>query len=95
MSFEIKWVKSWEEYPTLLLLSRKRPRDKEASSHAAHLRSENGHANKTVTGSAEFAVDPERTDEVEVTVSPRKNDVVLCKVNDLQRMLQQGYVHKS
>jgi hypothetical protein len=62
-----------EEYPTSLLLSKKRPRDKEASSsHAPHPRSENGHANKTVRGSAEFVVDPELANEVEVSVSPHK-----------------------
>jgi hypothetical protein len=54
-----------------LLFSVKRPRDNENSSNGAHPRNENGPGNKTATGSAKFAVDQERADEVEV-VSPHK-----------------------
>jgi hypothetical protein len=42
-----------------LPISRKRPRDKEDSSPAAHPYNENGHGKNTATGSAEFVVDLE------------------------------------
>jgi hypothetical protein len=54
-----------------LPVSRKRSRDKEESSNDAHPRNKNDTRNKTATGSAEFVVDLELADEVEV-VSPRK-----------------------
>jgi hypothetical protein len=60
-----------------LLLSKKRPRDKEESpSNDTHPRNENGPGNnKTATSSAEFVVDRELAGdvEVEVEVSPRRN----------------------
>jgi hypothetical protein len=51
--------------------SSKRPRDEE-SSYDAHPRNENGPGNKTTIGSAEFIVDLELADEVEVSVLPHK-----------------------
>jgi hypothetical protein len=50
-----------------LLLSRKRPRDKEISSNDDHLRDKIGPGNKTSTGPADFVVDLEFADEVEVS----------------------------
>jgi hypothetical protein len=55
-----------------LPLSRKRCRDKEELSNDAHSRYENGLGNKTGTGSAEFVVDLELADEVEVSLLPHK-----------------------
>jgi hypothetical protein len=62
---------------SLLLLSRKRPRDKEEASNHAHPRNENDPGNKTATGSADFVVGLELAEEgVEVSVKRRdvKND---------------------
>jgi hypothetical protein len=56
-----------------LPLSGKRPRDKEESSNDAHSRNGKGPRTKNATGLAEFAVDLELADEVEV-VSPQKSD---------------------
>jgi hypothetical protein len=53
-------------------LSRKRLRDNEGSSKDAHPRNENGPVNKTATDSAEFVVDLELADELEVSVSPHE-----------------------
>jgi hypothetical protein len=50
-----------------LPLSKKRPRDKEESSDDAHPRNENGPTDKNATDSAEFVVDLELVDEVEVS----------------------------
>jgi hypothetical protein len=55
-------------------LSRKRPRDKEEASNsdAHHPINENDSGSKIATGSAEFVVDLELADEVEVSVSAHK-----------------------
>jgi hypothetical protein len=55
-----------------LSLSRKRPSDKEASLNDEDSRSENGPRNKTAAGSAEFIVDLQPANEVEVSGSPHK-----------------------
>jgi hypothetical protein len=67
-----------------LVISRKRPRGKEESSNnEAYSRYENSPGNKNATGSAEFVVDLELADEVEVSVSTNqrkrraKNDVAV------------------
>jgi hypothetical protein len=52
--------------------TRKRHRDKEASSNDAHLRNGSGPGNTTATGTGEFVVDLELADEVEVSVPPKK-----------------------
>jgi hypothetical protein len=57
-------------YIPSLPLTRKRLRDKEASSNADQLRNGNGPGNKTATRSAEFVVDIELAD---VEVPPKKN----------------------
>jgi hypothetical protein len=59
---------------SLLLLSRKRPRNKEESSskHAHHPRNKNDPRNTAAAGSADFVVDLELADEVEVPVSAHK-----------------------
>jgi hypothetical protein len=55
----------------LLIPPRKRPRDdNEESSNDAYHGRENGPGKKSATGSAEFVVDLEIADEVEVSVSP-------------------------
>jgi hypothetical protein len=55
------------------LLSRKRHRDKEASSNDAHLRNGDGPVDTTATSTETFIVDLELEDEVEVSVPPKKN----------------------
>jgi hypothetical protein len=68
--------------PLLHVVSRKRPRDQEESSNTsdAHLPSnENEAGNTSATGSADFVVDLEFADEVEVSVSAhrrKRRDVV-------------------
>jgi hypothetical protein len=62
--------------------SRNRLRDKEVSSSYAHPRNENGPGNKTATCSAEFVVDPERADEVEVSSHHRKRRGVMKSVRN-------------
>jgi hypothetical protein len=57
---------------SLLLLSRKRPRNKEEISNHAHPPNENDPGNKTAAGPADFVVDLELADEVEVPVSAHK-----------------------
>jgi hypothetical protein len=74
------------------LLSRKRLRDKEASSNDAHLRNGSGPGNTTATGTGEFVVDLELEDKVEVLVPPKNSDAVLGKANEVERMMQQGVV---
>jgi hypothetical protein len=66
-----------EEWPNTasvpsLPVSRKRPRDREESSTDAHPHNENGPGKNIATGSAEFAVDLELADELEVSVSPHR-----------------------
>jgi hypothetical protein len=55
-----------------LPLSKKRPRDKEESSDDAHPRNENVPTDKNAPGSAEFVVDLELVDEVEVSPAHNK-----------------------
>jgi hypothetical protein len=65
--------------PSLLYtfsLSRKRPRDKEESSNDAQPRNENVPGNKTATGSAEFVVNLERADELEVSPHQKRRGVI-------------------
>jgi hypothetical protein len=56
-------------------LSRKRVRDNEGSSKDAHPRNENGSGSKTATGSAEFVVDLQLADEVEVSPHRKRRSV--------------------
>jgi hypothetical protein len=58
-------------------LSRKRTRDKEELSNDAHPCNENGSGNKTAPGSAQFIVDLELADEVEVSPHNRKRRGVM------------------
>jgi hypothetical protein len=63
-----------------LPLSRKRPRDKEELSNDASLsRNENGPGNNTATGSAEFVVDLELADKVEVSPHRKRRGDVKCQ----------------
>jgi hypothetical protein len=70
-------------------LSRKRPRDKEESSNDIHPRNEKEPRYKTATGSAEFVIDLELADEVEVQPHRKRRGVMRSEQNDAVRKCAQ------
>jgi hypothetical protein len=74
-----------------VILSRKRSRHQDESSNDDHPRKEDGSGDKTATGSAEFLVNVEVEDEVEVSAHRKRRGVVRSKQIAKNKKILKGF----